>query len=348
MTKDYKFILFLLISILLHILLFFTIKENTLFKNNKIVTIKKNEPTKIRFIDLPDNTPETKKKVKSKFIAQKSHLAKKQTRKNTPLIKSKPKIPQKKSIVVTEKIPTLYNNKVVAKKQQKQRKRKVTKPKKIVKKKIVKKIVKKKVKTAKIRKKVIRKKIVKKKTVIALNKITPNYKEILEKGLFTPEKRVKSNKKTEKSKKSNKQPNKEFKESDVKTLSPNIFQPSHIYPDDIDISDSVSISTQSSRFASYLHKVKRKIELVWEYPPLAGEMGIGGRVFVKFTINKYGHLVNVKLLKSSGAAILDKEAIKAIKEAADYPPFPKDNSFGVNEIKIHACFDYVIVGKEIW
>ncbi len=340
-------------------MLFFTIKENTLFKNNRLlVKHKKENITKVRFIDLPDNTKETKKKVKSKYIAQVSHLAKKETKVNNPLIKykSKPKpIKPKKSVTVTEKIPTLYSNKVPVKSV----KKKVSKPKKTEKKVVaktkvkVKKVV--KVKKEKIYKKITKKskivrKKVKKKTVIALNKITPTYKEILEKGLFTQQNVSKPNKKEKSIKNSQVKSNKlkPFKESDVKTLSPNIFQPSHIYPDDIDISDSVSISTQSSRFASYLHKVKRKIELVWEYPPLAGEMGIGGRVFVKFTINKYGHLEKVELLKSSGAAILDKEAIKAIREAADYPPFPKDNSFGVDRIKIHACFDYVIVGKELW
>ncbi len=334
-------------------MIFFTIKENILFKNMQLLKKNKVESTtKVRFIDLPDTTPETKKKVKSKYIAQKSHLAKKETKKNTPLIKPKPKtkpLKPKKSVIVKESLPNLYSNKVISKTKKNIHKKQV-KHKKTVKpaahKKENNKIVKKKPEQ-----KIVRKPV-KKKSIIALNKITPNYKEILEKGFFKSSKlnkniQSKNFKKSNVKSKSSKS-SKSFKESDVKTLSPNIFRPSHIYPDDIDISDSVSISTQSSRFASYLHKVKRKIELVWEYPPLAGEMGIGGRVFVKFTINKYGHLEKVELLKSSGAAILDNEAIKAIKEAADYPPFPEDNSFGVNRIKIHACFDYVIAGKDLW
>ena len=311
---------------------------------NKIITkkVKKNkEPIRVKFIELPEKLKEIKHHEKTPYIAQKSYKAKKQTKKENPLIKSaeiKDVIP--KYLPVPHKIIKKASPKKLSKKKIIIKRKIKSKPKKFQKsltkrKKIVKKFSTKKKKIVKISKS----KPKPKKYKISFNKINPSLEELLKSNLIN-----KNDNTSKKHEKQNKKGN-YFLEG-ASSLKPNIFKPSHVYPDDIDISDSISISTQSSRYASYLHKVKRKIELVWEYPPLAGEMGIQGRLFVKFEIDRNGHLKMIKLLKSSGAKILDDEAIRAIKEAAPYPPFPKD--FKIKSIKIHACFDYIIVGKEIW
>jgi protein TonB len=342
MLRD-KFIIFLTVSLLFHIILVFFIKQNLFYQNTRL--FKKNKEkniTKVRFIDLPDKLKE-KKNNKAKYIAQKSFAAKKNVKKENPLVKTKKLKPQKKVAVVKETVPLIpsaVTQKKVKKLIKKHQNKKSGKNSK-VKTKPIKKFKKVVSRRKKERKPVLRKPSKPKKEIISLNKVTPSYKELLEKGFAL-------NKPPEKKKQKGKTMPEVYKDVDVQKLSPNIFKSSHIYPDDIDISDSISISTQSSRFASYLHKVKRKIELVWEYPRIAGEMGIQGRLFIKMQIDKSGKLVGVKLLKSSGATILDREAIRAIREAAPYPPFPKDNSFGVNTIKIHACFEYVIGGKEVW
>ena len=344
----------------MHILLIFSINQNILSKNTRI--LKKNKEkniTRVKFIDLPDKLKEIKHNDKAKYIAQKSYKAEKETKKNNPLIKNKgllkpekklkPK-PKKKIAIVKEAVPLIPSNKTMKQSEKKRRSRKNIKKQKVVKKKNVKKdILKKKFISKKSKSSLKPKTTPKHNTIVSLNKVSPTFEELLEKGLI-PKKVLqrKPTPKQNKVSKGSKRLSKTFKDNNVQKLSPNIFKSSHIYPDDIDISDSVSISTQSSRFASYLHKVKRKIELVWEYPRIAGEMGISGRLFIKFTINRTGMLEKVELLKSSGASILDHEAIRAIKDAAPYPPFPKDNSFGVNKIKIHACFEYVLTGKELW
>ncbi len=340
MTKN-KIEIFIIISVVLHLFLIYCFNFLTLNINTKKLSKNKEKsPIKVKFIDLPDKLPEIKHKEKTPYIAQKSFKAKKNTKKENPLMKNK-------SVVIKDVIPNYINSK--PKISSKKSKPKKTQPKKVNKtepkksKKIEKKVYKVKQKQAKIVKKNPIKEIKKKKNeLISLNKINPNYEELLKKGLIKNSNNLKR-KKTQKN--NSKKSSKNFK-SNPELIAPGFFKPSHIYPDDIDISDSISISTQASRYASYLHKVKRKIELVWEYPPLAGEMGIQGRLFIKFEIDKNGHLKMIKLLKSSGAKILDEEAIRAIKEAAPYPPFPPD--FKVNSIKIHACFDYIIVGKEIW
>ena len=354
MTKS-KFEIFLIISIVFHVILIYYIKFSAISNYTKLIEKKKEKtPIKVKFIELPEKIKEIKHNKKTPFIAQKSFLAKKNRKKENPLIKQK-------SVAIRDVIPNfLQKNKkkfILKTKPKKLNEIKKHLPKKI-KKKVVKrkttndkktireKIFVKKKKTTKV-KKYIKKRIANKKEkskrLLSLNKINPNFKELIEKGLIKGNLSKKQNK--NKFENSSKTSSKMFK-GNPELFTPGLFKPSHIYPDDIDISDSISISTQSSRYASYLHKVKRKIELVWEYPPLAGEMGIQGRLFVKFEIDRNGKLKMIKLLKSSGAKILDQEAIRAIKEAAPYPPFPKD--FKISSIKIHACFDYIIVGKEIW
>ncbi len=332
------------------------IQDTRLLKKNKEKNI-----TKVKLIDLPDKLKE-KKNNKAKYIAQKSYVSKKNVKKNTPLLKQKPRQKHRKTAVVKESIPLIPSNKTNKKISEKKingKKVKVKNKSRLSKKFKQQKLVKhtKKNKTKKSVS-IVKKELLKskkhltsnkkhiKKNMLTLNKISPTYRDLIAKGLVK-DKPVKNDNKARTDSKYRKLP-REYKSIDVPRLSSNIFQSSHIYPDDIDTSDSISISTQSSRFASYLHKVKRKIELVWEYPRIAGEMGIQGRLFVKLQIDKSGRLIGVTLLKSSGASILDREAIRAIKEAAPYPPFPKDNGFGVNSIKIHACFEYVIGGKELW
>ncbi len=290
---------------------------------------------------------EIKHKEKTPYIAEKSYKAKKQTKKENPLIK-------RKSVVINDNIPKFLPSKpsfkpltknkknLKAKTNIKRKLKSPVKP-KIKPKKIIAKIKEKpkpKLKN-KLNKKNIIKKYVSKKnkknTIVSLNKINPSLQDILNSSIAKEIRQVRKDNNSSKSNPLGKQ---------ASILQPNIFKPSHVYPDDIDISDSISISTQSSRYASYLHKVKRKIELVWEYPKIAGEMGIQGRLFLKFEIDRSGKLKMIKLLKSSGAKILDEEAIRAVKEAAPYPPFPKD--FKIKSIKIHACFDYILIGKEIW
>ncbi len=111
-------------------------------------------------------------------------------------------------------------------------------------------------------------------------------------------------------------------------------------PSDIEEGETVALNTTEFRFASYFSGIKRKIELVWDYPEAAARRGEQGRLKLRFTIKKDGSLEDVTLLKSSGYPILDDEAIRAIKVAAPYNPFPKN--LKQERINIVATFEYVI------
>jgi len=102
--------------------------------------------------------------------------------------------------------------------------------------------------------------------------------------------------------------------------------------------DTISLDTQEFKYVSYFSQIKRKIELVWSYPPEAGRRGLFGKLLLKFTILKDGTLAGLKLLDSTGHEILDNEALRAVKLASPYPPFPK--RIHKEKLNIVASFSY--------
>ncbi len=103
-------------------------------------------------------------------------------------------------------------------------------------------------------------------------------------------------------------------------------------------SDTISLDTKEFKYVSYFAQIKRKIELVWSYPAEAGRQGLFGKLLLKFTIQKDGTLSNLTLINSTGHKILDDEAIRAVRMAAPYPPFPK--RIDKKRLNIIATFSY--------
>ncbi len=58
------------------------------------------------------------------------------------------------------------------------------------------------------------------------------------------------------------------------------------------------------------------------YPPLG--RGVQGVVSLAFSINRHGNVVSSRIIKSSGSALLDAEALDPIKRAAPLPPPPAE------------------------
>lgn len=56
-----------------------------------------------------------------------------------------------------------------------------------------------------------------------------------------------------------------------------------------------------------------------KYPGMARRLGVEGKVFVEFVVNKDGKLVDVKAVKGIGAGC-DEEAIRVVEEAAPWNP----------------------------
>ena len=107
----------------------------------------------------------------------------------------------------------------------------------------------------------------------------------------------------------------------------------------------ISLNTLNYKFHSYYLALKRKIELVWEYPYRARRTGAQGRLLMRFVINKDGTLLEAKILRSSGSALLDSEAIRAIHNAAPYPPLP--DRMQTDHLVVTATFEYSLSYRSV-
>jgi protein TonB len=101
---------------------------------------------------------------------------------------------------------------------------------------------------------------------------------------------------------------------------------------------AIPLNTSDVRYAPYTQSVKQWIEARWEYPDLAKHYGLQGRVVVEFTILQNGYIEFLALVRSSGSKLLDEEAVRAIKAAVPFKPFPR--SIQEPSLRIIAGFVY--------
>ncbi|CAD7777473.1 MAG: hypothetical protein KIIPBIDF_01891 [Candidatus Methanoperedenaceae archaeon GB50] len=97
-------------------------------------------------------------------------------------------------------------------------------------------------------------------------------------------------------------------------------------------------SNSDDSLNDYLHKLRLLIEKNKEYPFGARKRGLEGKVVLEFTLNIKGELVSLKIKRSSGYAILDKAAIKAVKNATPFPPLPQEICSRQILINLPVCF----------
>lgn len=108
--------------------------------------------------------------------------------------------------------------------------------------------------------------------------------------------------------------------------------------EEADDDEAVSLDTTETEYASYFARIKHQIERVWTYPAEAAERGVSGQLTLRFRISKDGNLLGVRLVEKSGHEILDFAALKAVKEAAPFYPFPID--IKKDKLSILATFIY--------
>jgi protein TonB len=93
------------------------------------------------------------------------------------------------------------------------------------------------------------------------------------------------------------------------------------------------------QYISYFASIKRKIELVWQYPYEAAAAGIQGELTLDFVIARSGTVNSIELVRSSGSKILDDEAIRSIRKAAPFDPIPAQ--YKIPSLQIRGRFVYV-------
>ena len=107
--------------------------------------------------------------------------------------------------------------------------------------------------------------------------------------------------------------------------------------------DTISLDTTDVRYLSYAKIIKEALMAEWIYPAEAKDNLIEGRLMVLFTLSRDGSLKGISLVNSSGFSVLDREALRAIRAAAPFPPFP--DSITVSRLHIRAKVDYQLAER---
>lgn len=92
------------------------------------------------------------------------------------------------------------------------------------------------------------------------------------------------------------------------------------------------------QYISYFASIKRKIELVWQYPYDAQVAGVQGNLVIHFVIGPTGQLESLALVQGSGSRLLDDEAVRAIRAAAPFDPIPP--GYKIPNLQIRGQFVY--------
>jgi len=108
--------------------------------------------------------------------------------------------------------------------------------------------------------------------------------------------------------------------------------------------ETISLDTQDKRYVSYARVIKERIAHQWRYPPQAKENLIEGKLVLVFGLNREGAMVDARIITPSGFEILDQEAVRAITQAAPFPPFPAH--VRVARLNVVVSFDYRLTSKK--
>ena len=97
-----------------------------------------------------------------------------------------------------------------------------------------------------------------------------------------------------------------------------------------------SVAAQSAADAAYLQDWRRRLEAVGNtyYPQASVRYGMYGSLRLLVTIRSDGSLEEVELLASSGYAVLDEAAIRIVRMAAPYAPFPPELRATADKLEI--------------
>ncbi len=105
----------------------------------------------------------------------------------------------------------------------------------------------------------------------------------------------------------------------------------------------ISSNTQEYKYAAYLTAWRKKVENIGNlnYPEEAKKRKIYGNILMTVVLKPTGKVSSIKIRKSSGHAILDDAAIRIVKLAAPFAPFPKNIREETDELVITRTWQFV-------
>lgn len=84
----------------------------------------------------------------------------------------------------------------------------------------------------------------------------------------------------------------------------------------------------------YLRRIARLIDLSQRYPWSARQYGYEGDAIVRMHLARDGRVLSATLLRSSGHAVLDAEALDVVRRIGRFPPFPGHYRPAIGEFDI--------------
>ena len=108
----------------------------------------------------------------------------------------------------------------------------------------------------------------------------------------------------------------------------------------------IAADTRESDVAVYLDGWRRKIEHVgtMNFPDVARRAKMSGTPVIEVTIGADGKLLATSIRRSSGHAEIDQAAIRVLKLAAPYDPFP--GNLGARHDEIRIAYEFQFLGGE--
>ncbi|WP_439101921.1 energy transducer TonB [Congregibacter sp.] len=97
-----------------------------------------------------------------------------------------------------------------------------------------------------------------------------------------------------------------------------------------------AVSARAAVDAAYLADWRSRVESVGNqyYPEASLRYGIYGSLEVLVTVRKDGSLEGIEILRSSGYAVLDEAAMRIVRLAAPYSPFPDELRSTTDKLEI--------------
>jgi len=105
----------------------------------------------------------------------------------------------------------------------------------------------------------------------------------------------------------------------------------------------ISANTREFRDAAYLEAWRQKIERIGNlnYPEQAKRQHLSGNLILDVALNPDGSTQEITIRQSSGSKILDDAAIRIVRLAAPFAPFPEDMRKDIDVLHITRTWQFL-------
>jgi protein TonB len=114
--------------------------------------------------------------------------------------------------------------------------------------------------------------------------------------------------------------------ADIASLEARLDEQEQAYAERPRVRRLTSLSARRSADAAYLYSWRTRVEAIGNqhYPEASSRYGIYGDLRLLVAIGHDGSIQAIEILASSGHAVLDEAAIRIVRMAAPYEPFPEE------------------------